>query len=75
LIHRDELNASQERLAVTTSTIRGIEVLNIANKKLAKAMVKRNAVLDQQTQMKQQKESAFLREIQLVKTRHLQQVK
>ena len=61
-------------MSVTTSTIRGIEVLKIKNKKLAKSLLKKNAVLDQQTEMKQQKESTFLREIQLVKTRHLQQV-
>jgi hypothetical protein len=67
--------AAQTRLAQTSSTIRSIEVLNMKDQKLARQMKKKHAVLDQQFAMKQQKESQFLREIQLTKTKHLQQVR
>jgi len=71
---RKELMAAQTRLAQTSSTIRAIEVLNMKDQKLARQMKKKHAVLDQQFAMKQQKESQFLREIQLTKTKHLQQL-
>jgi hypothetical protein len=72
---RNELFSAQARLAETAATIRSIEVLNMKDQKLARALKKKHAILDQQTQMKQQKESQFLREIQLCKTRQLQQVR
>jgi class 3 adenylate cyclase len=71
---RNELFSAQARLAETAATIRSIEVLNMKDQKLARALKKKHAILDQQTQMKQQKESQFLREIQLCKTRQLQQL-
>jgi hypothetical protein len=71
---RKELFSAQARLSETAATIRHIEVINMKDQKLARALKRKHAIMDQQNQMKQQKESQFLREIQLCKTRQLQQV-
>jgi hypothetical protein len=73
-IFRKELFSAQARLSETAATIRHIEVINMKDQKLARALKRKHAIMDQQNQMKQQKESQFLREIQLCKTRQLQQV-
>jgi hypothetical protein len=71
---RKELFSAQARLSETAATIRHIEVINMKDQKLARALKRKHAIMDQQNQMKQQKESQFLREIQLCKTRQLQQL-
>ncbi|KAJ3296489.1 hypothetical protein HDU79_006514 [Rhizoclosmatium sp. JEL0117] len=68
---RNELFLSQQRLAITVSQIRAIEIKGIKDKNKARRMVREIEIQAQQTSMRQQKESEFLRELQLCKARQL----
>ncbi|KAJ3301923.1 Nitrogen permease reactivator protein, partial [Blyttiomyces sp. JEL0837] len=66
---RNELVSSQYRIFNTMQHIRNIEANAITDSNKARRMKQENEVLAQQSQMKQQKEAEFLREIQLCKAR------
>ncbi|KAJ3063578.1 hypothetical protein HDU99_004779, partial [Rhizoclosmatium hyalinum] len=68
---RNELFLSQNRLAETMTHIRAIEILSIKDKNKARRMKRDNEIQSQQSAMRQQKESEFLRELQLCKARQL----
>ncbi|KAJ3028767.1 UNVERIFIED_CONTAM: hypothetical protein HDU68_000965 [Siphonaria sp. JEL0065] len=69
LAERNELNFSQTRLADTINQIRAIEIKGIKDKNKARRMKRDNEIQSQQASMRQQKESEFLRELQLCKAR------
>ncbi|KAJ3301175.1 hypothetical protein HDU76_005823, partial [Blyttiomyces sp. JEL0837] len=69
LSERNELILSQSRMFNTMQHIRTIEVNAITDSNKARRMKQENEVLAQQSQMKQQKEAEFLREMQLCKAR------
>ncbi|KAJ3062105.1 hypothetical protein HDU99_005331, partial [Rhizoclosmatium hyalinum] len=69
-----ELLQSQQRLADTISQIRLIEIKSIKDKNQVRRMKRENEIQTQQTSMRQQKESEFLREIQLCKARQLGEI-
>jgi hypothetical protein len=71
---RNELVAAQLRLATTLSQIKLIELKNIEDSTLARRKQRENELAHQQLLMKQQKESEFMREIQLNKLRQLSEV-
>ncbi|KAJ3332009.1 Nitrogen permease reactivator protein [Blyttiomyces sp. JEL0837] len=66
---RNELVTSQYRIFNTMQHIRNIEANAITDSNKARRMKQENEVLAQQSQMKQQKEAEFLRELQLCKAR------
>ncbi|KAI8831003.1 adenylate and guanylate cyclase catalytic domain-containing protein [Chytriomyces cf. hyalinus JEL632] len=66
---RNELNMSQTRLAETMNQIRTIEMKTIKDRNQARRMIRENEIQAQQAAMRQQKESEFLRELQLCKAR------
>ncbi|KAI8612090.1 adenylate and guanylate cyclase catalytic domain-containing protein [Chytriomyces sp. MP71] len=68
---RMELKQSQTRLANTVNQIGEIELKSIIDKNKARRMKKDKEVMAQQVYMRQQKESEFLRELQLCKARHM----
>ncbi|KAJ3008632.1 UNVERIFIED_CONTAM: Retinal guanylyl cyclase 1, partial [Siphonaria sp. JEL0065] len=68
---RNELSMSQQRLAETVSQIHAIEIKGIKDKNKQRRMQKENEIQAQQTSMRQQKESEFLRELQLCKARQM----
>ncbi|KAJ3028597.1 UNVERIFIED_CONTAM: hypothetical protein HDU68_001324 [Siphonaria sp. JEL0065] len=68
---RNELSLSQQRLADTVSHIRAIEIRSIKDKNKARRLKRENEIQAQQTAMRQQKESEFLRELQLGKVRQM----
>ncbi|KAJ3073112.1 hypothetical protein HDU98_002201, partial [Podochytrium sp. JEL0797] len=71
---RNELLLSQRRLAETVSQIRAIEIKNIKDKNKSRRMKRENEIQAQQTSMRQQKESEFLRELQLCKVRQMGEI-
>ncbi|KAJ3067760.1 Retinal guanylyl cyclase 2 [Podochytrium sp. JEL0797] len=71
---RNELLMSQQRLAETVSQIRAIEIKSIKDKNKARRMKRENEIQTQQTSMRQQKESEFLRELQLCKVRQMGEI-
>ncbi|KAJ3068190.1 Guanylate cyclase soluble subunit beta-2, partial [Podochytrium sp. JEL0797] len=71
---RNELLQSQQRLAETVSQIRAIEIKSLKDKNQARRMKRDNEIQIQQVSMRQQKESEFLREIQLCKARQLGEI-
>ncbi|KAJ3018549.1 UNVERIFIED_CONTAM: hypothetical protein HDU68_011093, partial [Siphonaria sp. JEL0065] len=74
LKERTELLQSQQRMAETVSQIRAIEMKNVVDKNVVRRMKRENEIQSQQASMRQQKESEFLREIQLNKARQLGEV-
>ncbi|KAJ3030021.1 UNVERIFIED_CONTAM: hypothetical protein HDU68_010370 [Siphonaria sp. JEL0065] len=71
---RNELLLSQQRLAQTVSHIRTIEIKAIKDKNKARRIMRENEIQAQQTAMRQQKESEFLRELQLCKVRQMGEI-
>ncbi|KAJ3018551.1 UNVERIFIED_CONTAM: hypothetical protein HDU68_011095 [Siphonaria sp. JEL0065] len=71
---RNELQHSQQRLAETVSQIRAIELKGVHDKNKVRRMIRDNEIQAQQVSMRQQKESEFLREIQLCKARHMAEI-
>ncbi|KAI8612091.1 adenylate and guanylate cyclase catalytic domain-containing protein [Chytriomyces sp. MP71] len=68
---RNELLQSQQRLADTINQIRAIELKAVTDKNKARRMLRDYEIQSQQVSMRQQKESEFLREIQLCKARQM----
>ncbi|KAI9339871.1 hypothetical protein BDR26DRAFT_369351 [Obelidium mucronatum] len=68
---RNELFMSQQRLAITVDQIRAIEIKNIKDRNKQRRVQKENEIQAQQTSMRQQKDSEFLRELQLCKARQM----
>ncbi|KAI8608157.1 hypothetical protein BC830DRAFT_1174668 [Chytriomyces sp. MP71] len=68
---RVELQNSQNRLAQTVLQIRAIEIKSIKDKNKVRRMKRENEITAQQVSMRQQKESEFLRELQLCKARQM----
>ncbi|KAI9339869.1 adenylate and guanylate cyclase catalytic domain-containing protein [Obelidium mucronatum] len=68
---RNELFMSQQRLAITIDQIHAIELKGIHDRNKQRRMRKENEIQAQQTSMRQQKESEFLRELQLCKARQM----
>lgn len=69
---RSELFMAQSRLSETIARISAIELNNIKDTALANKKRKENDAALQRANMKQQKESEFLREMQLCKSRQMQ---
>ncbi|KAJ3075174.1 Nitrogen permease reactivator protein [Podochytrium sp. JEL0797] len=67
---RSELLFSQRRLAETVRRINAIEIKNIKDQNQARKALKENESQAQLAAMRQQKESEFLRELQLCRVRH-----
>ncbi|KAI8608983.1 adenylate and guanylate cyclase catalytic domain-containing protein [Chytriomyces sp. MP71] len=68
---RVELQNSQSRLAQTVFQIRAIEIKSVKDKTKVRRMKRENELTAQQVSMRQQKESEFLRELQLCKARQM----
>ena len=66
---------AQSRLSETIARISAIELNNIKDTALANKKRKENDAALQRANMKQQKESEFLREMQLCKSRQMQRVR
>ncbi|KAJ3358021.1 hypothetical protein HDU83_000078 [Entophlyctis luteolus] len=71
---RNELCLSQQRLAETIRQIRAIEIKSIKDKNKQRRFRRENEIQSQQSNMRQQKESEFLRELQLCKARHMAEI-
>ncbi|KAJ3027452.1 UNVERIFIED_CONTAM: hypothetical protein HDU68_003817 [Siphonaria sp. JEL0065] len=71
---RNELFMSQQRLAETVNQIRAIEIKSIKDRNKQRRMQKENEIQAQQTNMRQQKDSEFLRELQLCKARQMGEI-
>ncbi|KAJ3058160.1 hypothetical protein HDU98_005721, partial [Podochytrium sp. JEL0797] len=67
---RNELLFSQRRLAETFRRINAIEIRHIKDQNQARKALKENESQAQLVAMRQQKESEFLRELQLCRVRH-----
>ncbi|KAJ3412699.1 Guanylate cyclase 2G [Chytridiales sp. JEL 0842] len=68
---RTELLMAQQRVAMTVAHVRSIELNKIKNTSERRRKLKDNEISIQQVQMKSQKESEDLRELQLCKVKHL----
>ena len=73
--YRNELVAAQLRLATTMAQIKNIELKQLEDSSVVRRKQRENELAHQQLLMKQQKESEFMREIQLCRLRHLTEVK
>ncbi|KAJ3286586.1 hypothetical protein HDU79_006358 [Rhizoclosmatium sp. JEL0117] len=71
---RNELFMSQKRLTETFIKIRAIEIQHIKDKNQKRRAKRDNEVQAQMASMRQQKESEFLRELQLIKVRQMSEV-
>ncbi|KAJ3210313.1 hypothetical protein HDU82_008385 [Entophlyctis luteolus] len=71
LQERTELAQSQQRLSETVCRIRAIELKSVKDKNQARRMKREYEIQVQQTNMRQQKDSEFLRENQLCKARQM----
>ncbi|KAJ3139108.1 hypothetical protein HK101_003670 [Irineochytrium annulatum] len=71
---RNELMMAQNRLQSTVNHIREIELNIMKDQQVVRRKKKENEILAQQTKMQQQKEFEFLREMQIIKIKHLNQI-
>ncbi|KAJ3194854.1 hypothetical protein HK101_001745 [Irineochytrium annulatum] len=74
MAERNELMIAQNRVRGTIAHIRDIELNSQKDQQVARRKRKENEILAQQSKMQQQKEFEFLREMQIVRIKHLSQI-
>ncbi|KAJ3192918.1 hypothetical protein HK101_005757 [Irineochytrium annulatum] len=73
-VERNELMMAQNRMQSTVNHIREIELHSVKDPQMVRRKKKENEILSQQSKMQQQKEFEFLREMQIIKIKHLNQI-